>query len=197
MLLQTLNVLKKSGVVLLPTDTIWGLIADAQNEAAVERIYQIKGRNNTKPLQILVSSEGDIARYGETDDFVSKCITALSGKSITYVLRAKSGFSLNPKLVSKGKVGIRVTKDPFLIEVINKLGHAVAATSANFADAHTPSAGGVEVVDVGIRSAVDLVINKGSCGLGVHSTVLDLSSGVACVLRNGCVTEEEIQRLLL
>jgi len=146
-----LNVLREGGIILYPTDTIWGLGCDATNQDAVEKIFDIKKRRESKSLIILVNGFGMLERYVKNIPAVAAEILEVSDKPITIIY--PEGKNLAPGVCNEdGSVGIRVCFDDFCSELITRLRKPLVSTSANFSDSPSPSFFS-EIEDEIIRSA--------------------------------------------
>jgi L-threonylcarbamoyladenylate synthase len=148
---QALNVLIKGGIILYPTDTIWGLGCDATNQDAVEKIYKIKKRRESKSLIILVNGFVMLERYVKNIPGVAGEILDVSDKPMTIIY--PEGKNLAPGVCNEdGSVGIRICNDDFCNELITRFRKPVISTSANYSEALSPSYFS-EIEDEIIRSA--------------------------------------------
>jgi len=148
---QALIVLIKGGIILYPTDTIWGLGCDATNQDAVEKIFKIKKRRESKSLIILVNGFTMLERYVKNIPEVAGEILDVSDKPLTVIY--SEGKNLAPGVCSEdGSVGIRVCNDDFCNELITRFRKPVISTSANLSEAPSPSLFS-EIDDEIIRSA--------------------------------------------
>jgi L-threonylcarbamoyladenylate synthase len=135
---QALNTLREGGIILYPTDTIWGLGCDATNQEAVERIYKIKKRRENKSLIVLVNGFVMLERYVRNVPEAAAEILDVSDKPITIIY--PEGKNLPPGVCNEdGSVGIRITDDDFCLELITRFRKPVISTSANYSDAPSPS----------------------------------------------------------
>lgn len=135
---EALAVLKNGGVILYPTDTIWGLGCDATNPAAVEKIFSIKSRSGSKSLIILVDSEAMLGRYVKEIPEIVYELTAVSDKPLTIIY--PSGKNLAPGVCGEdGSVGIRICQDEFCSELIKRFRKPVVSTSANHSGKPSPA----------------------------------------------------------
>lgn len=134
---DSLIVLKNGGIILYPTDTIWGIGCDATNPVAVEKIFQIKSRSENKSLLILVNGIQMIERYvAEIPDIVYE-LTSVSDNPLTIIY--PSGKNLAPGVCNEdGSVGIRICHDEFCSELINRFRKPIVSTSANFSGKPSP-----------------------------------------------------------
>ena len=133
---KLLETLKSGGIILYPTDTIWGIGCDATDDEAVMRIFELKNRVQNKPLIILVESEKRLQDLVEVPA-VAWDIMDLSEKPITIVYDAPKGISKN-LLAEDSSIGIRLVKDEFCKRLISKLNKPIVSTSANFSGEKSP-----------------------------------------------------------
>jgi len=149
------EVLKQGGVILYPTDTVWGLGCDALNEAAAEKIFNIKRRTKEKSMIVLLPSARDVLQYAATPPPDIIAIIENFDTPTTVIYENALGFP--PKVVNKdGSIAIRVTTDPFCKALLKRFRRPVISTSANTSGATTPSI--FKQVDKEITSAVDYVV---------------------------------------
>ena len=134
---DSLITLRKGGIILYPTDTIWGLGCDATNPAAVEKIFKIKSRNESKSLLILVNGEQMLERYVKDIPEIAYELTAVSDGPLTIIYPA--GRNLAPGVCSEdGSVGIRICHDEFCSDLISRFRKPIVTTSANFSGRPSP-----------------------------------------------------------
>lgn len=131
-----IDTLKAGGTILYPTDTIWGIGCDATNVEAIEKIFEIKKRDKTKSVIILVESEKRLQDLVEVPEMAWE-IMDLSEKPVTIVYDSPKGL---PKelLAEDGSIGIRLVKDPYLKKLIGKLNQPLVSTSANLSGEKSP-----------------------------------------------------------
>ncbi|MDQ1297360.1 MAG: L-threonylcarbamoyladenylate synthase [Bacteroidota bacterium] len=148
---NSLEALRKGGIILYPTDTVWGLGCDATNHSAVEQIFTIKSRSESKSLIILVDSEGMLERYVQDIPPIVYEITGVSDSPITIIY--PEGKNLAPGVCSEdGSVGIRICREEFCSELIRRFRKPLISTSANISGKPFPAHFG-EIDDDVIRSA--------------------------------------------
>lgn len=177
---NSLNVLKSGGVILYPTDTVWGLGCDATNPSAVEKILKIKSRSETKSLIILVNGEAMVERYVKEVPETASRITEVSDKPVTIIY--PGGKFLAPGVCSEdGSVGIRICIDEFCSELIDRLRKPIVSTSANFSGKLSPAHFGE--IDEAVINAVDYVVRYRQNDRQKHS-----SSPVIKIDKNGVFT---------
>ncbi len=200
---RTIQVLRNGGVCAVPTDTVYGLIADATNEKAVRKIFDIKGRPKEKTVSLFVRDIKMAKEYAEVLPRQEKFLRHVWPGKVTVILgqRTKNKGLMDIKSLSRfviqdGTIGMRAPKDEFLRKILKEMGAPLAQTSANVTG-EVPAKNAKEIIRYFECMDVqpDLVIDGGACG-GKPSTVLDLSVDGPKVLREGVVSREEIFRLL-
>jgi len=135
-IVETVNVLKSGGVILYPTDTIWGIGCDATDIEAVKRIYDIKGRRLDKSIILLVENEIHLRKFVEVSDLVLEVMNS-SEKPTTFIYSSVRGLPKEVRALN-GSVGIRIVKNDFCKSVISLLGKPITSTSANLHGGKSP-----------------------------------------------------------
>ena len=189
-----LDVLRAGGLVAIPTETVYGLAADAANEAAVRRIFAAKGRPPDHPLIVHVAT---VSQFDDWAADVSPSAAALAAACwpgpLTLLVR-KAAHVLDVVTGDRGSVGIRVPAHPLTTELLVRFGGGLAAPSANLFGRVSPTTAAHVAADLG--DAVDLILDGGPCPVGVESTIVDCTVEPVQVLRPGGIATEEIDRLL-
>jgi len=174
---DAVEVLKKGGVIIYPTETVYGLGAGIFNKKAVERIKELKGREFDKPLSIAMRLE-DVNEYAYAPDITLYDIFAHLPGPITIVVRKKKV----PEWITRNEyVGIRVPEDPVAFGIISEFG-PIVSTSANKAGESAPCS--VDEIPDSIKEGVDLVIDTGETKYKGPSTVVKVNDKVE-ILREG------------
>jgi L-threonylcarbamoyladenylate synthase len=151
---RAVEVMNKGGIILYPTDTIWGLGCDATNADAVRRIYEIKQRTDAKALISLVDSETKVQFYVKEVPEVAWDVMELSERPMTVVF--DGGRNLAPNLLADdGSVAIRITKEAFSKELCMRMKRAVVSTSANISGQPAPRC--FSEISEEIKGAVDYI----------------------------------------
>ena len=191
---QAAAILRDGGLVVLPTDTVYGVAAAADRLAAVERIYAIKGRDRGKPLQVLLADAGQVAGVaGVLSPLAMRAVAGLLPGGVTLVV--KRGESIPREVVAGGEtVGVRVPDHPVVRALVAALGRPLAATSANRSG--EPSPRDAQEALAALGDAVDLVLDGGPCPVGRESTVIDLTGETPRVLRWGAVGKAALEAAL-
>ena len=188
------GVLRAGGLVAVPTETVYGLGANAEDAAAVERVFQVKGRPPTHPLIVHLGSAeelGDwVADVPETalvlaEHFWPGPLTLVLRRGRRVPLAATGGLET---------VAVRVPAHPVALELLSAFGGGVAAPSANRFGSVSPTT--ADHVRAELGDAVDFVLDGGPCDVGVESTIVDATSGHPSVLRPGGVTPEDLEAVL-
>ncbi|MEO6406895.1 MAG: L-threonylcarbamoyladenylate synthase [Ferruginibacter sp.] len=150
-----LAVLNKGGVILYPTDTVWGIGCDATNEKAVEKIYRIKQRNEEKSMIILLAEEKDIVKYTDQPEPVIFDYIKGVHKPTTVIYESAKGLAKN--IINKdGSIGIRVVNDNFCRRLIERFGKPIVSTSSNISGFPPPAF--FSDIDIAIKSGVDYIV---------------------------------------
>lgn len=150
-----LAILRRGGVILYPTDTVWGLGCDATNEAAVSKIYDIKERSDSKSLIILVAEERDILQYVAAPDLSVFDFIQEQTRPTTIVFDHAIGLPDN-LVAADGSIAIRIVQDEFCRHLIKRLRKPLVSTSANTSGQPTPPF--FAEVSPGIQSRVDHIV---------------------------------------
>ena len=134
---KAIDVLNSGGVILYPTDTIWGLGCDATNKEAVEKIFKIKKRSESKSMLILLNSIGSVYSYVEQVPEMAFDIIELSDKPVTVIFPGAKNLADN-LIAQDGSIGIRITRENFTEQLLQKFRKPIVSTSANIAETETP-----------------------------------------------------------
>lgn len=189
---QAIAILKRGGIVAFPTDTVYGLGANARDDDAVARVYEAKKRPRHLALPLLladISQIEDVAR--DVPDLAWALARRFLPGGLTLVLHKASSVS---NLVSGGgdTIAVRVPDHPVPIALIQGLDSPITGTSANVSGSPSPLTAKEVYRQMGDR--VELIID-GRCPGGVNSTVLDLTGDVPRLIREGPISREEIERV--
>ena len=152
---EALRVLRKGGVILYPTDTVWGIGCDATNSAAVRRIYEIKHRADSKAMLVLLASADELGRYVDVPDAALSLLEATdTGCPMTIIYPNAGGVA--PELIAEdGSIGIRISSEAFSQALCRGLGKPLVSTSANISG--EPSAPTFSRISQQIVESVDYV----------------------------------------
>lgn len=195
-IIKTAEILKKGGLAAIPTETVYGLAADALNGAAVAKIFAAKGRPMDNPLIVHVAEFEDIERFAlvrEIPEAAKKLAKVFWPGPLTIIMK-KGGVI--PDEVSAGldTVAIRLPSHPSARAIIKAADTPLAAPSANLSGSPSPTTAQHVMNDM--DGKIDAVFDGGACGVGVESTVITLAQGTPRLLRPGKVTLEELREVL-
>ena len=188
---EAAEILAKGGLVAFPTETVYGLGANAMDPKAVARIFEAKGRPSDNPLIVHIARASNI---GELTPILTPKIIRLIDNfwpgPLTIVLKKKPNV---PDITTGGldTVAIRMPDDPVALELIKRAGCPVAAPSANISGRPSPTRGEHVVTD--LDGKIDAILIGNDCRVGIESTVLDLTGEVPTIIRPGILTAENIE----
>ena len=191
---EAVAILKNGGVIAFPTETFYGLGADARNDEAIEKIFGIKGRDFKNPILVVIGDTGHLDNVAEDiPEEARKLMDRFWPGPLTIVFRAAP--SVSPKLTAgTGKIGIRLTSHPIAMEISKRLGGPLTATSANFSGMPECSSA-VEVLSQ-LEGNLDGVIDGGQTPGGKGSTIVDVTVSPEKILREGVIAASLIQDTL-
>lgn len=153
---EAVRVLREGGVILYPTDTVWGLGCDATNAAAVDKIYRLKQSDNKKSMLVLCASADMVVRYVNQAPSIAFEVMELATKPLTLILPGAVGVAAN-LIPDEGTLGVRVPDHEFCRQLLRTFGRPVVSTSANISGRQTPA--GLQEVDRELVEGVDFVVN--------------------------------------
>lgn len=187
---SAVELLKKDETVVFPTETVYGVGANALRKEAIDKIYLAKKRPKDNPLIVHVGSIDQVHEIAQVTDIAQKLMEKYWPGALTLVLNKKEGV---PQVTTAGlpTVCVRMPDNQIAIELINKCGFPLAAPSANISG--RPSATTAHHVLQDLKGKVSAVIDGGSSRLGIESTVLDLTRSPAAILRPGNITCEQLR----
>lgn len=191
---QAAEIIKEGGLVGIPTETVYGLGADALNPEAVRRIYEAKGRPSNNPLIIHVPSTGWLGDYcQDVPDTAYQLAEAFWPGPLTMILRAKE---VVPKRTTGGldTVAVRCPAHPVALAIIAAAGVPVAAPSANTSG--RPSCTTAQHVIEDMAGKIEGIVDGGDCAVGVESTIIDLTCSPPQLLRPGGMPLEQLQAVV-
>ena len=191
------ELLNKGEVVAAPTETVYGLFADATNDSAVQKIYKVKGRPSCNPLIVHVDSvqmAQKIAEFSKTALDITDYFWNEKQRPLTIVLPNISKYI--SRFVSAGlsTIALRRPNHPISRMLIQEFGGPLAAPSANTSMSISPTSFDMVKADIGDK--IPLILDGGSCTVGLESTILDLTRTPFVILRPGGVTKAEIESFL-
>ena len=150
------NIIQNGGLILYPTDTVWGLGCDPTNDKAIEKLFKLKQRSESKSCIILVNSERLLGRYVKEIPDVCYDLIDCSTQPLT-IIYPKAQYLSSKIMAEDGSIGIRMVTDGFCNQLIMKTKAGVVSTSANVSGTGTPT--GFEDIDPKIKEGVDYIVN--------------------------------------
>jgi len=188
------EILRAGGLVAFPTETVYGLAADASNAKAIARLYEVKGRPADHPVIVhFASAEGAFSFAKHVPEAARKLAATFWPGPLTLILQAS--VKAQP-FVTGGQpsVGIRVPSHPIAQQLLKAFGGGVAAPSANRFGRVSPTTAAHVLEDLG--NDVELVLDGGPTEVGIESTIVDLSGDGAVLLRPGSISRAEVQKII-
>ncbi|MGR9116432.1 MAG: L-threonylcarbamoyladenylate synthase [Gammaproteobacteria bacterium] len=188
------QLLRQGCLVAFPTETVYGLGADASNPEAVKRIFRAKGRPADHPLIVHIADVESIADWALTVPESARRLAARFWPGpLTLILKKKPNV---PSVVTGGQdtVGLRVPDNPVALRLLRAFGGGVAAPSANRFKRISPTQASHVAEELG--GLVDMILDGGPCRVGVESTIVDLSGSKPALLRPGQITRLQIEQVL-
>ena len=202
LLQKAIKILDNGGLVGIPTETVYGLAADAENQEAVESIYKAKNRPSNHPLIVHLANAKAIPRWvSDFNEDAKKLTDAFWPGPLTIILK-KSDIAKDFVTGGQDTVALRCPSHPIahrLLEIFDRgQGKGLAAPSANSFGRISPSTAQHVRDDLGEKpqGKVDLIIDGGPCEVGIESTILDLSGDTPRILREGAIDSDQISSVI-
>lgn len=190
---KVIKIIKEGGIICLPTDTVYGLAVDAQNEKAAVKLYNLKKRPREKPLVLFIKDRKELIPLVKKIPLVAiKMINKWWPGPLTLIF--KSSISEPWYLVSeKGKIGVRIPSHPVPRKILQEDDLFLATTSANLSG--EPSVKDPKQLPSSLKEEIDVLIDSGPTPLGKESTVIDVTTFPPKVLREGKISHQEIAKI--
>jgi len=189
---DAVEILRSGGLVAFPTETVYGLGADALNEKAVQKVFEVKGRPSENPLIVHIASL-EIAWHftAEISDKGLKLIKRFWPGPITLITRRKA---IVPDIVTAGldTVAIRIPNHPVSLELLKRFGGGIVGPSANISGRPSPTS--AEHVYHDLNGKIDIILDAGPTTIGMESTVIDITVDPPVILRVGGLSREDIEK---
>ena len=175
-LLKAVEVLKTGGIILYPTDTIWGIGCDATNEEAVGRIYEIKQREDSKSMLVLMENPALLERYVDEVPEIAWDLVEISTRPLTVIYPKAKNLAKN-LIAADGSIGIRFTKEKFTSQLLQRFRRPIVSTSANISGQKSPSF--YNEISEEIKLQVDFIVNyrQDDITTSQPSSIIKLGSG--------------------
>ncbi len=186
---EAATILSSGGLVVMPTETVYGLGGDATSDHAAEKIYEAKGRPSNNPLIIHIAEPQDADAYCHTSPLYYKLAEAFMPGPLTVIMQKKDTV---PKSVTGGldTVAVRCPAHPVANALIRTFGKPIAAPSANISGRPSPTCAKYVIED--LCGHVDMIIDGGQCEIGLESTIVKIDGDNLTLLRPGAVTYDAL-----
>ncbi len=193
-LARAVEILEGGGIIAYPTETFYGLGADATNEKAIEKIFAVKGRNFKNPVSLIIGKPDDI--YPLVKNFpesAKKMMAAFWPGALTIVFQASDKIS--PLLTAgSGKIGLRISSHPIALKIVQQLKRPLTATSANLTGAPECSLASDVIEQIGDK--IDAIVDGGKTKGAKASTLMDITCTPPVILREGAISREIIGKYI-
>ena len=191
---QAVEILRAGRLVAFPTETVYGLGADASNPAALRRLYEAKGRPTSHPVIVHISDATDLPRWArEVPSLAMRLTERFWPGPLTLVLKRAAGV-LDQVTGGEDTVGLRAPAHPVAQKLLRAFGGGIAAPSANRFGRLSPTT--AQHVRDELGDAVDLILDGGACEVGIESTIIDLSRATPVLLRPGRIGTADIEAVV-
>lgn len=189
---EVIECLEAGGVAAFPTDTVYGLGVVYDDENALNRLKEAKGRPENKPIPLMISNLKQIESVAVVTDKAKKLIQKFMPGAFTIILKKREDV---PAYVTNGfdTIGIRMPDDEFILEMMNRIGKPLLVTSANMSGMPTGTTF-IEVIEQ-LEGRIDMIV-KGMCGFKESSTIVDVSTDAVKLIRKGPISEDEIMKIV-
>lgn len=192
---QAVDLLNNGEVVAFPTETVYGLGAVATNDKAVKKIFEAKGRPSDNPLIVHIGTIEEVSEFiEEIPENALKLMDAFWPGPLTLIMRAKKGLLAPSVTAGLDTVGMRMPNHEVALQLLRKLRKPVAAPSANRSGKPSPTK--AIHVEEDLQGRIPLILDGGATGIGIESTVLDVTVNPPVILRPGGVTKEMLEEVV-
>lgn len=188
------NCIKKGGIIIFPTDTVYGIGCNVWNEEAIKKVFEIKDRNYNKPMNVLCSGIKDIQSLAEElTEKEKEIIQKYMPGACTLILHNKKKEVSDILRAGLTTVAVRIPDHDIAIELIRKCGFPIVASSANISGTKD----GIEIKDIlqEFENKVDIIIDGGKSKIGIPSTIVEIEQDKIKVLRKGSVEISDMKNL--
>lgn len=191
---EAVRLLRSGGLVAFPTETVYGLGADARNPQAVNRIFQAKERPHHHPLIVHIADSTQLSQWAkEISEEAYLLATTFWPGPLTLILK-KESHVLFQLTGGQDTIGLRIPKHPIAQQLLTAFGGGIAAPSANKFTHISPTT--ARAVEEELGKDVDVILDGGACEVGLESTIVDMSGRMPRILRPGMITAEQIAHVL-
>ena len=197
-IVEAAEIIKNGGLVAFPTDTVYAVGAAMDNEAAIDKLFEVKQRPKDNPVSVLVARDLDIHLViditAPNNQFMSRFVEEFWPGPLTIVKPRILGRV--PENITGGRlsVGVRQPDDPIARALIDEVGVPLAAPSANISGHPSPTTGQHVIDD--LNGKVDMILVGPDCKTGIESTIIDLSYELPVIIRPGSITKDQLQEVI-
>lgn len=192
-LTEAVNLLKKGKLIVFPTETVYALAGDANNLAAIQQIFVLKGRPTNQPLSVLLAKDHAWQEWAcDIPPIAEKLAQRFWPGPLTLIFYKKKSV-LSALTGGQNKIGLRIPDHAVAQSILKAFGNGLAAPSANRSSHLSPTQ--IEHVRQEFDNKLDLIIDGGPCAIGIESTIIDLTFPVPRILRLGAISLEEIKSI--
>ena len=189
------DILRSGGLVAFPTETVYGLGADATSVTAIERLFKVKNRPACNPLIIHLATIDRLSSLAQVDDRTVFLAESLWPGPLTLVLRRSDDCPVaSIACATSSTIAVRIPAHPVALALLKKVAKPIAAPSANISGTVSPTIPLHVTESLGNR--VDMILAAGRCQIGIESTVVDLTQEIPMILRPGAITQEMLNSLI-
>lgn len=191
---QAAEVIKKGGLLCFPTETVYALGADAANQKAVKKVFELKKREMDKPMAVFLSGPEELKRFASPINTPArKLMESFWPGPLTLIFKAKTG-RLDYLTGREGKLGVRVSSSGLVPMLLNQAQTPITATSANLSGKKEPVSADEVLKCFGGK--IDLILDGGSARDYLPSSVVDVSGDVPILIREGRISFDELKRVV-
>lgn len=188
------QIIKQGGLVVFPTETVYGIGTNGLDEKAIRRLYEVKKRPFTKPISLLVSNIEMVEQIAkDITDIEYKIMQAFFPGPLTIILKKKKAIS-NMLTANSDTVGIRMPKGKVARKILEYANIPIATPSANISG--KPSGTNIQSIMKDFENKVEYYVDTGESEIGTSSTIVRVVNGVPTILRQGSITKEQIDSIL-
>jgi L-threonylcarbamoyladenylate synthase len=191
---RAVAILRRGGLVAIPTETVYGLAADASNADAVRRVFAVKGRPSVHPVIVHIAAADQLEDWAATVPPAAATLASACWPGPLTLLVPRAESVLDVVTGGRPTVGVRMPAHPLTLELLARFGGGLSAPSANRFGRVSPTTADHVRADLG--DDVDLILDGGPCPIGVESTIVDCTVDPPQVLRPGAISADEVARLL-
>lgn len=192
---EVVNIIKDNGIIIFPTETVYGIGGNALSYNVVNKIYEIKQRPREKALTILVKSKEEITKYAEiTNEIEMEIIKNFMPGPITLILKKKKDVIIDSVTAGNNTIGVRIPDNIIVKKILERCDVPIAAPSANISG--RPSSINLEDIIKDFDGKVDALIDGGVCKEKIASTIVQVCNGDIKILREGVISINDIIKKL-